>query len=108
MTKKISMRKIAEELNLAESTVSRALSGKKGISEHTRQRVIAAARRHGYVAKLIPIPKPVQVALLVEQNTLQERRFWSYVINGLIAEISLHNGILFIIIMDTKIGRAHV
>ena len=49
MAKKVSMQKIAEELGLARSAVSRALSGKKGVSEATRRRVHAAARRHGYL-----------------------------------------------------------
>ena len=54
MPKHVTMRSLADELGLAESAVSRALSGKKGVSEQTRRRIIAAARRHGYVAKMVP------------------------------------------------------
>lgn len=101
MSRKVTLQTIADELHLTPSTISRALSGGKGISERTRQRVIATARRNGYVAKIIPTPKSLQVALLIEQHTLQEKRFWSYVTNGLISEISLHKGILSIVVTDS-------
>ena len=38
MPKHVTMRSLADELGLAESAVSRALSGKKGVSEQTRRR----------------------------------------------------------------------
>ena len=72
MTRKITMQTIANELGLAKSAVSRALSGKKGVSEQTRRRVIAAARRCGYLPKKISSSMPAQLVLLVEERTLRE------------------------------------
>ncbi|MFV0411353.1 MAG: LacI family DNA-binding transcriptional regulator [Paracoccus sp. (in: a-proteobacteria)] len=48
MTKRISMRAIAEELGLSVPTVSRALGGYTDISAATRARVAEAAKRLGY------------------------------------------------------------
>ncbi|MGE5550456.1 MAG: LacI family DNA-binding transcriptional regulator [Bacteroidota bacterium] len=105
MSRKATLQSIADELHIAPSTVSRALTGGKGVSERTRQRVMAVARRQGYVAKIIPAPRSVQVAMLVEQRTLQEKRFWSHVMNGLISEISLHQGILSVVVTDAQSPR---
>ena len=44
---------IADELGIAKSSVSRALSGSGRISEETRQRVLACAERHHYKPNLI-------------------------------------------------------
>lgn len=45
---KITLRIIAEETGLSKFAVSRALSGKEGVSDDTRARVIATAERLGY------------------------------------------------------------
>lgn len=99
MAKK-TMQAIADELNVARSAVSRALSGKKGVSEQTRRRIIAAARRHGYVPRPTPAPISAQIVLLAEERTLREKIFWSYVTNGLVAEVPLHNGFLSIAVTE--------
>lgn len=102
MSKKITLQTIANELHLTPSAVSRALSGRKGVSEQTRRRIIAAARRHGYVAKIVPAPMTVQVVLLVEQTTLQEKRSWSHVTSGLVSEMALHDSFLSIVVTDAQ------
>ena len=43
------LRELAGRLNLSVTTVSRALNGFPEVKESTRQRVVAAARRYGYV-----------------------------------------------------------
>jgi LacI family transcriptional regulator len=45
----ITIRDLAEKLNLSITTVSRALDGYSDVAEETRQRVIEAAREMGYV-----------------------------------------------------------
>ncbi len=100
MARKVTLQTIADELHLTPSAVSRALSGKKGVSEQTRRRIIATARRRGYVAKIIPAPLTVQVVLLVEQRTLQEKRSWSHVTSGLVSEMALHDSFLSIVVTD--------
>lgn len=53
MEKKISVKDIAEELNISLSTVHKALTGKTGISEARRQEVIKTAQRMGYVVNTV-------------------------------------------------------
>ena len=45
---RVTIRRIAGELNLSSSTVSRALAGRPEISPETTRRVIETARRLGY------------------------------------------------------------
>lgn len=48
MAKRITMQDIADHLNVSKFVVSKALSGKGGVSEETRQKVIKAATQLGY------------------------------------------------------------
>lgn len=45
---RVTIRRIAGELNLSSSTVSRALAGRPEISPETTRKVIETARRLGY------------------------------------------------------------
>lgn len=49
MAKTVKMRDIAERLNVSTMTVSKALSGKPGVSEQMRERIKVLAREMGYV-----------------------------------------------------------
>ena len=53
MQKKVSVKDIAEELNISLSTVHKALTGKGGISEARRKEVLDMAKRMGYVVNPI-------------------------------------------------------
>ncbi|WP_151737780.1 LacI family DNA-binding transcriptional regulator ['Paenibacillus yunnanensis' Narsing Rao et al. 2020] len=48
MAKKVTMQKIADHLGVSKFVVSKALSGKGGVNETTRERVIQAASQLGY------------------------------------------------------------
>lgn len=48
MAKKVTMQHIADQLGVSKFVVSKALSGKDGVSEATRERVIQAASQLGY------------------------------------------------------------
>jgi len=48
MARRVSLQTIADTLHVSKYAVSRALSGKPGVSDATRQRVLAAARALGY------------------------------------------------------------
>lgn len=52
---RLNISSIADELNVSVSTVSRAINGKKGVSEKKRQEILALAREMG-----IPVDIPVQ------------------------------------------------
>ncbi len=96
------MKTIAAELSLNESAVSRALSGKDGVSETTRRRVMAAALQLGYRSRLAAVPKPLQIVLMVEERTMREKDFWSHVMNGLVSEVPVHQGFLSIAVTDAS------
>lgn len=53
MQKKVSVKDIAQELNISLSTVHKALTGKSGISEAKREEVVNTARRLGYVVNSV-------------------------------------------------------
>lgn len=48
MAKKVTMQKIADHLGVSKFVVSKSLSGKGGVNETTRERVIQAASQLGY------------------------------------------------------------
>jgi len=50
---RVTQKKISEELNVSVMTVSKALRGVAGISEATRERVLAVAKRYKYVPNLL-------------------------------------------------------
>ena len=49
----VSMKDIAQRCDVSVATVSKALNGQQGISEFTRERVIAVAREMGYTANVM-------------------------------------------------------
>lgn len=48
MSKKVVMQDIADRLNISKNSVSQALSGKDGVSEETRRKIIQTAEEMGY------------------------------------------------------------
>lgn len=48
MRKKVAMQDIADRLNISKNSVSQALSGKDGVSEETRRKIIETAEAMGY------------------------------------------------------------
>lgn len=48
MRKKVVMQDIADRMNISKNSVSQALSGKDGVSEETRQKIIKTAEEMGY------------------------------------------------------------
>lgn len=62
MSKKISIKKLAAELNLAPSTVHRALSGHPNVSVSTRREVLRVAQTLGYT---LPVHEKGSIAIIV-------------------------------------------
>jgi LacI family transcriptional regulator len=48
MKTKTTMQQIADKLNLSKNSVSQALSGKEGVSEETRKKIVELAKQMGY------------------------------------------------------------
>lgn len=59
--KKITMQQIAEQVGVSKFAVSQALSGKSGVAEETRIRIVQAANEMGYSRKAKP-PKKEKLA----------------------------------------------
>lgn len=82
MDKKVRMADIAEKLGISIVSVSKALSGQSGVSEETRQQVLALAKEMGYVPlRNKPESKPVvrsgNIGILVADRFFADSTFYS-------------------------------
>lgn len=69
MSKQVTMADLAAELHVSVVTVSKALRGQKGVSEATRERVLALAQERGYsVKKSESEPEIHRVGVLVPER----------------------------------------
>ncbi|WP_187377805.1 LacI family DNA-binding transcriptional regulator [Paenibacillus senegalimassiliensis] len=103
--KKITMQQIADHLGVSKFVVSRALSGKGGVNETTRERVIQAASRlgyfnqkNGYVKNTLPAPTAsIQLAQTGKQSVLvlmpnirfqnKDSLYWGRLLEGISGEL---------------------
>lgn len=98
MSKKVTMQQIADHVNVSKFAVSKALSGKSGVSPDTREKIIQAATQLGYFAQKRNKPivsrnipnKPssserntiiVLIPNVREQN--RQSSFWGRIIDGI-------------------------
>src|SRR5690625_3403171 len=84
--KRVTMDDLATHLGISKYSVSRALSGKSGVSEQTRERVWAAARKLGY-----ELPRANsegrrkqrgQLVLVMSRDEVHDHEVWMDVISG--------------------------
>lgn len=117
--KKITMQQIADHLGVSKFVVSRALSGKGGVNETTRERVIQAASRlgyfnqkNGYVKNTMPPPivSPPQaqtgkqsVLVLMPNIRFQNKDslYWGRLLEGISRELEAQN-LGMIIVSDPR------
>lgn len=104
MTKKVSMQQIADRLGLSKYSVSQALSGKQGVSEETREKVIEMAKAMGYSFSPASAPadnrqsaeagQPVGersfVLIWTKPDQRRDISFWNRVISGIIDGCELY------------------
>ncbi len=82
MTKKqVSLTDVAKAVGLSKFSVSRALSGKDGVSKNTRDYVIVTAKKMGYKTK-VPNRNLIFAFDLVVFNNADMTEFWMGVIAG--------------------------
>ncbi|MBO2944274.1 LacI family DNA-binding transcriptional regulator [Paenibacillus sp. F411] len=96
MSRKVSIQTLADQLGLSKYAVSRALSGKSGVSEATRSRVLELARASGYRTS-IAMAKPDNqespddnreasfVLICMKQQNRGEPNYWERVLSGMLA-----------------------
>ncbi len=83
MENKIRMADIADELGLSIVSVSKALSGQRGVSEETREKVLALAEEKGYTplrskSKIVKVPvMSGNIGILVASHFFSENAFYS-------------------------------
>lgn len=116
MGKKVTMQHIADRLGISKFVVSKALSGKQGVSEESRKRVIKAATELGYfINKGTAVGNPSNeisasqtkkqtVAVLMPNIRFQtkESMFWGKILEGITNSLDNHN-IGHVIISETSI-----
>ncbi|CAM4017418.1 LacI family DNA-binding transcriptional regulator [Paenibacillus alkaliterrae] len=93
MPRKISIQMIADQLGLSKYAVSRALSGKSGVSQTTRERVLELARTLGYELprqedNTFPTAAGTAssfVLIFINQSNQGEPYYWQRVLGGLIS-----------------------
>lgn len=98
MGRKPTLRDIAENADVALSTVSQALNNKPGVSPEMRQRILSSAAELGYRPKIaaeLPLATEVKtLGLLTKRcdgDALVINPFYSYVIAGAEWECARHN-----------------
>jgi LacI family transcriptional regulator len=98
--KKVTMQQIAEQVGISKFAVSQALSGKPGVAEETRMRIVQAANELGYFRKVMLAKKLSNSSVDgkgIESNTVKstviilmpdvrfqsrESFFWGRIIDG--------------------------
>ncbi|MDT9726231.1 LacI family transcriptional regulator [Xylanibacillus composti] len=120
MTKKITMQQIADHLGVSKFVVSKALSGKGGVSESTKERVIQAASQLGYFAQKNAYMKNVRrdvptagaggnkqsVLVLMPNIRFQTRDslYWGKILDGISARLE-EIGLGMVIISEQSIDH---
>ena len=83
----ITAKEIAQRLGLSTASVSVALNGKPGVSEATRQRVLAAAAELGYGTSKGPGAEGKLLCFLIyvdpDVSIVQESTFYTFVLRGI-------------------------
>lgn len=82
MAKKVTLDDIAKFTNLSKYAVSRAISGKPGISELTRTRVLEACKELGYI-KLASKDEVRHILMCIPESDITDTTFWMKVLQGI-------------------------
>lgn len=94
MKKKVVMQDIADELNISKNSVSQALSGKDGVSEETRMKIIQTAEKMGYrysKKKSDNADKPVRtVGLIASDYAFSMKNFFGEIYLSIEREAQRH------------------
>lgn len=80
--KRITLDRIAAETGLSKYSVSRAISGKSGVSDETRERVLAVCEKLGYQKKKPEHGRKKVVLFILPQCDIRDTAFWMKVIMG--------------------------
>lgn len=120
MAKKVTMQQIADHLGVSKFVISKALSGKGGVSEATKERVIQAASQLGYFAqknaymKNVKRELPISTASGHKQSVLvlmpnirfqtKDSLYWGKILDGISARLE-EAGLGMVIISEQSIDN---
>ena len=83
----VTIKELAEKLNLSPSAISIALNGKPGVSEATRELILAEAERLGYKQRKShgDILQNIRFVIFLgdREDAVRETSFYSYVLQGI-------------------------
>ncbi|MBO7600628.1 MAG: LacI family DNA-binding transcriptional regulator [Lachnospiraceae bacterium] len=88
MSKDVTMRDIAKELNISAVSVSKAISGREGVSDDVRAKIIAKANEMGYkyTSPKLNMEKHYNFGVLVSQAYISDSAFYSKLFQNLAIE----------------------
>ena len=88
MSKGVTMRDIAKRLNVSAVSVSKAISGKDGVSESVREMILKTAKEMGYeyVSPKTDAKEHYNVGVMVSQNYFSDNAFYSRLFQNLAIE----------------------
>jgi LacI family transcriptional regulator len=81
-TRRLTIQDVAEAVGLSKFSVSRALSGKPGVGEATRARVLQAAHSMGYRIDQELVDKPTQILFVRQEIDLVSSELWLNMMHG--------------------------
>jgi LacI family transcriptional regulator len=89
-TRRLTIQDVAEAVGLSKFSVSRALSGKPGVGEATRARVLQAAHAMGYRVDQELVGKPTQILFVRQEIDLVSSELWLNMMHGAELEAEQH------------------
>ena len=95
---KVTLETIAAETGLSKYAVSRAISGKSGVSEVTRERVLEACRKLGYERKVPAVPEHQYIIFVIPEHDAQDTSFWMRVMLGIESSLTANGYALHVLI----------
>ncbi|ODT65131.1 MAG: hypothetical protein ABS75_32860 [Pelagibacterium sp. SCN 63-23] len=81
--KKITLQDIADQMGVSKFAVSRALSGKDGVSEETRLRIAAKAMEMGYMRAAELAPSQPSIQIVFAEHDPVNSELWMQMQNGI-------------------------
>ncbi|MGF7144140.1 LacI family transcriptional regulator [Anaerotaenia torta] len=103
MKNKVTMKEIADKLNLSINAVSLVLNDKSGISEKTRSLVLKTADEMGYIDQTSKYKKTFSsknLAVLIKRIYFKDMHFYSRILLGLEQEAKKNNYDILISVLD--------
>ena len=105
----VTLQDIANQVGVSKGLVSLAISGKYGVSEEMRKKILVVAAEMGYQIDKTRyfLRNMKRTALLVSNNELESQTFWNQVIRG-IQSFTYNNNIALSFILIDELKRENV